>query len=174
MNRGTVSVRADELAHPVAPAAGILGRGGAGKSVLAHRVAAANDAPVVELDSLFWTGPDLRPLGRAEWTEVQRAALSARSRWIADGDLGPYDDLGGRLPAADTVVMLDYSLARCVWQALRRGRERSDFWLWVLSYRRRWRPVVFAAVRNLAPTAEMLVLRNPRATARWLELTQPG
>lgn len=142
--------------------------------MLARRLAAVIDARVVELDTLFWTEPDLRPLDRATWAGVQRAALSARTRWIADGDLGPYDDLGGRLPAADTVVVLDYSLGRCLWQALRRGRERSDFWRWVLGYRRRWRPVVLTAVRDLAPTATLLVFRNPRATDRWLELTRPG
>ena len=151
----------------------VLGRGGAGKSVLARRVGAAVGARVVELDALFWTAPDLRPLSPSEWVRVQRAALPSHARWIADGDLGPYDDLGGRLPEADTVVMLDYGLGRCVRQALRRGRERSDFWLWVLTYRRRWRPRVLTAVRDLAPTAELLVFRNPRATARWLDLAQP-
>ena len=146
----------------------ILGRGGAGKSVLARRVATAIDAPVVELDALFWTAPDLRSLPPTEWVRVQRAALSARSRWVADGDLGPYDVLGGRLPTADTVVALDYGLGRCLWPALRRGPERYDFWLRVLTYRRRWRPMVLTAVRDDAPGAELLVFRNPRATARWL------
>ena len=65
--------------------------------------------------------------------------------------------------------MLDHGLVRCVWQALRRGRERSDFWLWVLGYRRRWRPVVLAAVRDHAPGAELLVFRNPGAAARWFD-----
>ncbi len=60
----------------------VLGRGGAGKSVLARRVAAALDAPVVELDTLFWTAPDLRPLPRAEWVRRQHAALPARSRGV--------------------------------------------------------------------------------------------
>ena len=152
----------------------ILGRGGAGKSVLARRVGSALDAPVVELDSLFWTAQDLRPMPRPERVRVQRAALPSRGRWIADGDLGPYDDLRGRLPAADTVVLLDYSLGRCVWRALRRGRERSDFWLWVLTYRKRWRPAVLAAVRDHAPDAELLVFRHPRATRKWFDLTQPG
>lgn len=114
--------------------------------MLARRLGVAVDAPVVELDALFWTTPDLRPLPAPEWVQVQRAALPAHSRWIADGDLGPYDDLSGRLPAADTVVLLDYGLCRCVWRAIRRGRERSDFWLWMITYRGRWRPVLLTAV----------------------------
>ena len=55
--------------------------------------------------------------------------------WIMDGDLGPYDAVEVRLRAADTVIFLDFSLVRCAWRALRRSRERADFWLWLLQYR---------------------------------------
>jgi hypothetical protein len=47
-----------------------------------------------------------------------------------DGDFGPYDVLDVRLQAADTVVFLDFSPARCAWRAVRRSRERADFWWW--------------------------------------------
>lgn len=90
-------------------------------------------------------------------------ALPAGGRWVADGDLGPYDDLAARLPAADTVVLLDFSLARCAYRALRRGRERADFWRWVVDYRRRWWPAVLTAARRHAPHAELVVLGRPRA-----------
>lgn len=146
----------------------MLGRGGAGKSVLARRIATTIGAPVVELDALFWVRPGLVPLPRPEWARVQREALPADARWVADGDLGPYDDLAARLPATDTVVLLDVSLPRCAYRALRRGRERSDFWWWVLTYRRRWRPRVLDAVRDHAPGADLVVLRSPRAADAWV------
>lgn len=146
----------------------VLGRGGAGKSVLARRLAAALGAPCVELDALFWRDPDLRPLDPAQWARVQAAALPAGGRWVADGDLGPYDAPAVRLARADTVVLLDLGLARCAVRALRRGRERRDFWWWVLTYRVRWRPRVLAAVRAHAPHVEPVVLRGPRAVRRWL------
>ena len=41
------------------------------------------------------------------------------------------------LPRADTVLILDFSLTRCAWRALRRSRERADFWWWLLTWRHR-------------------------------------
>lgn len=143
----------------------VLGRGGAGKSVLSRRLGALIGAPVVELDQLFWLAADLRPLAADEWERVQ-LDLVARPRWVADGDLGPYDVLPVRLRRADTVVVLDYSLPRCAWRALRRSRENLDFWRWVIAYRRRWLPRVLAQVRACGATVH--VLRTPRATDEWL------
>jgi len=137
----------------------VLGRGGAGKSVLSARLGAALDLPVIELDSLFWRSPDLVPLSAAEWRRVQ-AKLVEEPAWVLDGDLGPYDVLGVRLAAADTVVLLDLPLAVCAWRALRRSRERLDFWRWVVGYQRVWVPRLLAAVREHAPQAELRVLRS--------------
>jgi adenylate kinase family enzyme len=145
----------------------VLGRDAAGKSTLARRLGAATGLPVVELDRLFWR-PDLTPTPAAEWAAEQRA-LAARPAWIADGDLGPYDDaLDVRLAAADTVVLLDFGLVRCAWRAVRRSRERGDFWRWVVGYRRRWRPRILARVAAVAPGARLHVLRTPRAVRRFL------
>ena len=66
--------------------------------------------------------------------------LVERERWIMDGDLGPYDVVDLRLRAADTVIFLDFSLARCAWRAIRRSPERADFWPWPVAYRRRSLP----------------------------------
>jgi adenylate kinase family enzyme len=144
----------------------VLGRGGAGKSVFARRLGARTGLPVVELDREFWqTG--LRPLSRTGWSSVQ-ARLAAGEEWILDGDLGPYDVLDVRLRRADTVVLLDYSLPRCAWRAVRRGRERADFWRWVVGYRWRHRPAVLATVARVAPGAALHVFRGPRAAERFL------
>jgi adenylate kinase family enzyme len=145
----------------------LLGRGASGKSTLARQLGAATGIPVVELDTLFWR-PDLTPTAPAEWAAVQQEQLVRRPAWIADGDLGPYDVLDVRLAAADTVVLLDFSLARCAWRAVRRSRERSDFWRWVVGYRRRWRPLVLGRVGAVAPAADLHVLRGPRAVRRFL------
>jgi adenylate kinase family enzyme len=115
----------------------ILGRGGSGKSTAARRLGAKTGLPVVELDKKFWRS-DLTPTPPLEWRRFQEELISP-DRWIADGDLGPYDSVDVRLAAADTVVVLDFSLLRCALQSLRRSRERADFWLWVWSWRRRSR-----------------------------------
>jgi adenylate kinase family enzyme len=145
----------------------ILGRGGAGKSVLAQKLSSILDLPVIELDSIFWQ-PGPRPTPEQEWAEIQRG-LVARDRWIIDGDLGPYDtSLDLRLHAAETVIVLDFPLWRCVWHALRRSRETREFWAWVLRYRRDTLPTITTAVATYAQHVDVHVLRNPRQVRRFL------
>jgi adenylate kinase family enzyme len=138
----------------------VLGRGAAGKSTFANRLGRIGGLPVIALDDWFWQ-PGLMPLPEDRWVEVQER-LAGRDRWIMDGDLGPYDVLRPRLEAADTAIVLDFSLARCAWRALRRARERADFWRSLAVYRRRRLPAVLAAIETHARHAEVHVLRNPR------------
>jgi adenylate kinase family enzyme len=139
----------------------ILGRGGAGKSTLAARLGTGLGLPVIELDRHFWT-PDLSPMPKDRWREVQRELVRSE-RWIIDGDLGPYDVLEVRLRAADTVILLDFPLWRCAWRALRRSRENLAFWRWLITYRRRSLPVVLDAIAGYAGHAHLHVFRDPRA-----------
>src|SRR3712207_2332519 len=131
-----------DMAHPMRRVV-VLGRGGGGEAVLARRLGARTGLPVVELDREFWS-EGLRPLSRTGWSAVQ-ARLAAGEEWILDGDLGPYDVLDVRLRRADTVVLLDYSLPRCAWRAVRRGRERAELWRWGGAHRGRPLSAVLAA-----------------------------
>lgn len=139
----------------------VLGRGGAGKSVLARRLAQVTGLPLVELDAVFWDA-DLRPTPAAEWA-VRQAHLAAGDRWILDGDLGPHDVPQPRLSRADTVVVVDLPAAVCAWRAWRRSRERAGFWWWLATWRWRSRPALMAAVRQSAPGAKLHVLRSRAA-----------
>jgi adenylate kinase family enzyme len=143
----------------------ILGRGASGKSTLARRLGEITGLPVVQLDKVFWQ-PGLVATPREEWADAQ-ASLVAKEKWIMDGDLGPLDVVETRLRAADTVILLDFSLARCAWRALRRSRERADFWWWVLAYRWQSRPSLLRAIANYAPNAEPHVFRSPKAINRF-------
>lgn len=144
----------------------ILGRGASGKSTVAEELGALTDLPVVHLDDIFWNS-SLEPMPPEAWAAAQDAFVQRRA-WIAEGDLGPYDVLDVRLRAADAVVLLDFPLLRCAWRAVRRSRERRDFWHWLWSYRRHWRPRILAAVRAVAPHAEVHILRTPSAVRRFL------
>jgi adenylate kinase family enzyme len=144
----------------------VLGRGGAGKSVFARDLGRAAALPVVELDKELWS-VQLEPMAVHIWRERQRT-LAHEGRWIMDGDLGPYDDLEPRLRRADTVVVLDMPLWLCAWRALRRGRERRDFWSWMLRWRRESRPQLMAAIASYAADANVVVLRGRSAVRRWL------
>jgi adenylate kinase family enzyme len=143
----------------------VLGRGGAGKSALAQELSFRLDLPVIELDSIFWQ-PGRRPTPERDWAEIQRKLVEG-DRWIIDGDLGPYDSsLEQRLRAADTIVVLDFPVWRCVWRALRRSRETREFWVWVYRYRRDSLATISDAIMTHAAHAAVHILRNPRQV-RW-------
>jgi adenylate kinase family enzyme len=144
----------------------ILGPGGSGKSTLAARLGKSTGLPVIELDKIFWR-PGFLPTPCDQWVELQQR-LVEKDRWIIDGDLGPYDDVEVRFRAADTIILLDFSLVRCAWRALRRSRERADFWFWLLRYRRQSRPILIEAINKYATQADLHVLRNPGALRRFL------
>jgi hypothetical protein len=144
----------------------ITGPGAAGKSTLALRLGEITSLPVIELDKLFWR-PGVAAMPRDQWAAIQRE-LVAHESWIMDGDLGPYDVIGIRLQAADTIVFLDFWPARCAWRAIRRSRERADFWWWLLTYRRRSRPLLLQAIAAYAGDAEIHVLPTPRAVRRFV------
>jgi len=107
----------------------------------------------------FWQ-PGLESMPRAEWVKKQQT-LVEHELWIMDGDLGKYDAVEVRLSAADTIILLDFALVRCAWRALRRGRERIDFWQWLVAYRRQSLPVLMQAISKFAPDAELHLIRNP-------------
>jgi hypothetical protein len=153
----------------------ILGPGGAGKSALATRLGSLVGLPVVELDKQFWS-PDLEPMQKDDWRSLT-AELAEEPVWILDGDLGPYDVLEPRLQRADMVIVLDLPRWRCLWRSLKRSRQRLDFWRWLLTWRRRSRPQLVAAVATHADHARIEVLRSPAAVERWLQQIasrQPG
>jgi adenylate kinase family enzyme len=144
----------------------IIGRGASGKSTLARRLGEITGLPVTEVDKIFWQ-PGLSATPRQQWIEMQEQ-LVTRDRWIIEGDLGPYDAAEVRLRAADTIIFLDFSLVRCAWRAVRRSRERADFWHWLLAYRYQSRPNLMSTISNHAPYAALHVFRNPKALAQFV------
>jgi adenylate kinase family enzyme len=145
----------------------VIGPGASGKSTLAARLGEITGLPVVELDKVFWRD-GLVATPRDEWIRIQRE-LIAREAWILDGDLGPYDAIEVRLAAADAVVFLDLSVWKCAWCAIRRSRERMDFWMWLLRYRWVSRPFLMKAISEHASGANVYVLRDSRAVERFLD-----
>ena len=144
----------------------ILGRGASGKSTLARRLGEITGLPVIELDKVFW-GASLVAIPRDQWVVLQEK-LVVEDGWIMDGDLGPYDAVEVRLRAADTIILLDFSLIRCAWRAIRRSRERADFWRWLLAYRFQSRPILMQAIASHAAFADLRVLRDPGALRRFV------
>ncbi len=121
---------------------------------------------MIELDKVFWRA-GLLATPRDQWVVLQEK-LVAEDGWIMEGDLGPYDAVEVRLQAADTIIFLDFSLVRCAWRAVRRSGERADFWRWLVTYRFQSRPGLMKAIANHAASADLWVLRGPRALRRFV------
>ncbi len=136
----------------------MLGNGASGKSTFAADLGAATGIAPVELDTVFWSD-DLTALDPDTWRHRQ-ADLVAGERWILDGDLGPYDALDVRLRRADAVVVFDIPTVVCVWRTWRRSRERLDYWKWLLTWRRHYRPRILRVIGECAPDARVFVVRN--------------
>lgn len=94
--------------------------------------------------------------------------VAAATTWVLDGDLGPNDALQPRLANADTVVILDFGVLRCAWRARRRSPEQRDFWWWLVTWRRRSKPQILAAIARWAPGADVHILRKPLDVDRFL------
>jgi adenylate kinase family enzyme len=99
----------------------VTGPAGAGKSELARLLGERLGIPVLHLDALFW-GPGWTPTPADEWEARQRAELAAES-WVVDSQ---FDDMvPDWVEAADTVVFVDASPARCLWRVTRRRLRRD-------------------------------------------------
>lgn len=160
----------------------VIGATGSGKSTLAAALAAKLHLPFTDLDDLYW---------QPGWVETPpadfRAAVdnvTAQSRWIIAGNYSAVRDLTwGR---ADTLIWLDYSLPRILWQLLRRSayrvfdrtlicngnREslsklfsRDSIILWLFtSYatRRRDHVAIFMDNSNYPQIKNLIQLKNPQ------------
>jgi hypothetical protein len=79
--------------------------------------------------------PCQRPVGGGPVPAVRCAAVDVRRR-----PRPPTMSPAVRLRAADIVVVLDFSLWRCAWRALRHSCENRAFGHWLVTYRRRILP----------------------------------
>ncbi len=125
----------------------VIGNSGSGKSTLAARLAAALDAPLVELDALNWL-PGWVGLNQSDPDEFERRirAATGGGRWVAAGS---YERFSRRIlwPRLDTVVWLDLPLRIVAWRMLRRswkrwrsgepvwGGNREKFWPQLMIWR---------------------------------------
>ncbi|GIK28801.1 MAG: adenylate kinase [Anaerolineae bacterium] len=99
----------------------VIGSTGAGKSTLAHALAALIGGVHIELDAYnFLPGWETRPVD--DMRALVADAVQAE-RWAACGNYGKLRDIVW--PLADTAVWLDYPLPRILWRLTRRSLARS-------------------------------------------------
>lgn len=99
----------------------IVGTSGSGKSTFAKRLAQRLNYPYIEMDSLFWQ-PNWQGLDDAVFFPLLEEKLS-RETWVLDGNYNR--TLAIKWKDADTVIWIDYSFSRTLFQALKRALSRS-------------------------------------------------
>ena len=163
----------------------IIGATGAGKTMLARRLATIVPARLVHADSYIW-GPNWALRDRARAEAELRSVLRAQDDWIAEG----YLNYAARemLELADLVIYLDYSRPRLLlnnvarWLRHRRRRrpelaegceERLDL--------ARLREIATADLRRLNeaalqahPPRRLVRIRSPRRLRGYLTEQFPG
>ena len=120
----------------------VIGTSGAGKTTLAHAIAARLALPHIELDAINWQ-PGWRDLARYEPATFARrvAEVIQAEEWVIDGNYGDVRDAIWR--RATHLVWLDYDrpviMARVIRRSLLRVVLRTRVWA---GNRERWHDLV--------------------------------
>ncbi len=108
----------------------VVGNAGAGKSVLAGRMAEALDVPHVELDAIHHL-PGWKPIDPDEFI-ARISAIASTDGWVIDGNYRTVVVDGPVWQHADTVVWLDLPrrtvMRQVVTRTLRRVIRREKLW----------------------------------------------
>lgn len=98
----------------------VIGTSGSGKSTFARALARTLALPYIEMDALYWRANWQEPSDE-EFFDIVKTA-TAQSSWILDGNYSRTQSIKWR--DIDTIIWLDFSFSRTLWQALTRAVAR--------------------------------------------------
>lgn len=99
----------------------VVGTSGSGKSTFSRKLASKLGYPHLEMDALYWR-PNWGEPTDEEFFTILRKRLSAPT-WVLDGNYNR--TVFVKWAEVDTVVWLDFSFPRTLYQAVRRAFVRS-------------------------------------------------
>lgn len=107
----------------------VIGTSGSGKSTFAKRLSDKLQIPYIEMDAIFW-GKDWAMPSDEVFFENVKAALDKKSCWVLDGNYSRTTPI--KWKDADTVIWIDFSFGRTLYQAVKRAflRTMSQEELW--------------------------------------------
>jgi adenylate kinase family enzyme len=158
----------------------VLGSSGSGKTTLSCCLAPILDLPLIHLDAMFWQ-PGWIPTPEPQWRATV-ASLAERESWIMDGMYEATLDL--RIPAADTVILVESTRLACLWRVIRRkitiddanrpdappGQPLDrDFLRYIWRYPAVTRPYLDRMIRQHGPDKKLIMLRSPRDIRDFLQ-----
>lgn len=168
----------------------IVGCTGSGKTTLAKKLSEKMNIPAVDFDDINWL-PDWQ---ERDYAEACRMVVVEAQKpvWIISGNYSKFQELF--LPQADTMIWLDYSFPRNLWQLLSRSvtrvlrREvicngnietwhklfsRDSIILWLFKTFRKNRRKYAAFLANPPGGMRVVHHKTPRETERWLQALIP-
>lgn len=98
----------------------LVGTSGSGKSTTAKMIAEKLSYPYIEMDALFWK-PNWQESTNEEFFPKIESALD-QPCWVLDGNYGRSTHI--KWAQVDTVIWVDYSLPRTLYQAVTRACSR--------------------------------------------------
>jgi len=99
----------------------IIGTSGSGKSTFAQTLANSLGYPYIEMDAIFWK-PNWQESSNEEFYPKLKNELSQET-WVLDGNYNRTVPI--KWENVDSVVWLDYSFTRTIYQAVKRAFIRS-------------------------------------------------
>ncbi len=98
----------------------VVGTSASGKSTFSKELAAKLNVQYIEMDELFWK-PNWEESNNSEFLPKVEAAIS-NDGWVLDGNYSRTSPL--KWAKVNTIVWIDYSLSRTVFQAFKRAIKR--------------------------------------------------
>lgn len=99
----------------------VIGTTASGKSTFGRELATKIDVPYIEMDAVFW-GPNWQQPSDNVFFENLESAISS-PHWVLDGNYSRTTDI--KWKNIDTVIWLDYSFARTLYQSVSRAINRA-------------------------------------------------
>jgi adenylate kinase family enzyme len=161
----------------------VIGCPGAGKTEFSRQLAKATNLPLTHLDFIYHDNHYDYTTNRDSWRK-RVTKLVIQKSWIIDGNYKSTFDI--RLPASNTIILLDYPTYICLWRAMKRRVQyrasvRKDMpsnWKEKLDGNFFWFIVRFRA-RNAKRMRELLqqykdkeivIFTHPKQAAKYLSL----
>jgi adenylate kinase family enzyme len=98
----------------------VIGTSGSGKTTFAKKLSEKLDYPYIEMDAIFW-GKDWYWPGDEEFFENLKKHLNV-NKWVLDGNYNRTVPI--KWKEVDTIIWIDYSFHRTIFQALKRAITR--------------------------------------------------
>lgn len=163
----------------------IIGCSGSGKSTMARKLHHLTGLPIIHLDKEYWK-PNWIETTPTEWEQIIRR-LVHRPTWIMDGNFA--GTLNLRIPAADTIIFLDYPTLICIYRTIKRmirywGRSRPDmtegcnerfdwpFFHFILTYRTKRRQDILEKLRAAPTHKSTYIFKNDQQVKDYLQTCQ--